>query len=120
MLLRDLNQPEAAYALGKDITAKSWDNPMTLNQIAWFVVDEPDIERRNLLFAMMAADRASELTEHKDAAILDTVARVYFEMGDLSEAIKYQRKAVEYAPENQMGQDIKATLEKYMKLKRVK
>lgn len=120
LLLKEMNRPTEAYALGEKIVEANNDNAMLLNQVAWFVVDEPGIQRRNLLFAMNAAERANALTESKDAAILDTVARVYFELGDLSRAIKYQTMAVAFAPDNQMGTDIRATLKRYEKLKTVK
>ena len=38
--------------------------------------------------AKRAAKRANELTKSSDAAILDTVARVYYEMGDVHAAIE--------------------------------
>lgn len=103
---------EEAWA---DATLLGWDNAMTLNQVAWTIVDNKDVKNRDYDVAMKAATRANELTKGEDAAILDTLARVYYEMGDLKNAVAYQKKAVEHAPDNQMGTDIKAVLKKYMK-----
>ena len=88
---------------------------MTLNQVAWTIVDNPNVKNRDYDVAMKAATRANELSKGKDAAILDTLARVYYEKGDLKNAVKYQKQAVEHAPDNQMGADIKDVLKKYMK-----
>ena len=55
------------------------------------------------------------MKENKDAAILDTVARVYYVMGDLDSAIAWQEKAVE----NGGNAEIKGTLAKYQKEKAV-
>ena len=53
-----------------------------LNEIAWFIVDEESIGGRDLDLALRAATRANELNG-RDAAILDTVARVYYQKGDV-------------------------------------
>ena len=71
-----------------------------LNQIAWGLVD-PEVERaeRHLPLALRAAEAAVEITEEKDGAILDTLARVHFWKGDYTKALEIQRKAVEVADE---------------------
>ena len=58
--------------------------------------------------------RAAELTENKEAAILDTVARIYSEQGDLKTAIDWQKKAVDTIGNGQGAADIKATLKGYL------
>jgi tetratricopeptide (TPR) repeat protein len=113
LLLKDFNSPDEAYAIGEKIAKDNWENPMILNQLAWYVVDTPGIEKRDLDFAQRLASQATELTFTKDAAILDTFARVYYEKGDLKNAIRIQKKAVENAPEGEMGAEIKAALKKY-------
>ena len=86
---------------------------MLCNAVAWFVVDDPGVETRDLDFAFKLAKRGCELTEHEDAAILDTLARVYYEMGDLKNAIATQKKAVKVADDGPMGESIREVLEKY-------
>ena len=113
LLARDMNKPAEAYAFANDLAEKNWDNPQLLNQLAWYTVDEKGIETRDLDFAMKAANRASELVGGKDGAILDTVARVHYEKGDLKTAIDVQKKAVEYAPDGPMGDQLRETLKKY-------
>ena len=107
-----MNDPKAGYAYGEEIAMENWDNEMMLNEIAWRVVDTDGIQTRNLEFALKVAKRANELTDEEDGAILDTLARVYYEMGDIDNALKYQRKAVENATE-QFRPELEKALEKY-------
>lgn len=112
ILAQQLDAYDRAYAFADETVTESWDNAAMLNQLAWFIVDEPGLERRDLDLAMKAARRANELTGGTEGAILDTVARVYYEKGDLDTAIVYQRKAVKHA-EGPMLDDLQNTLEKY-------
>jgi thiol-disulfide isomerase/thioredoxin len=112
ILLKDKNQPDAAYALGREIMKEKWDDPQILNAMAWFTVDEPGIETRDLDFALKAAKRANELTKGEDPAILDTVARIYYEKGDVKKAIELQKQAVDKA-EGRMADQLREALEKY-------
>ena len=113
VLLTKVHRDEQAYAVGRDLMVRFWDNSMQLNQIAWTVVDDKGVQTRDLKFAMKAAVRANELTESKDAAILDTLARVHYEKGDLAEAVRFQRMAVKNAGDDQLGGQIRDVLEKY-------
>lgn len=115
LLLMQMNQPEHAYAIGEKVVKLNWDNAAMLNAIAWTVVDDPNVKKRNLEFAMKVADRANTLTKSEDAAILDTLARVYYEMGDLKSAVKWQKLALKHASEGPMAEGIKEALEKYEK-----
>jgi thioredoxin-like negative regulator of GroEL len=115
LMLTAMDKPEEAYAIGRSLLEDNWDEPQALNAMAWMVVDNPAVKKRNLEFAMRAASRASELTQGEDAAILDTLARVHYEMAmrQLQKALQTQRKAAEHAGEGPMAEDIKRTLEKY-------
>lgn len=76
------------------------DKPQNLNQIAWMMATVEDPNKAvDLELALKAATRAAELTEDKDASVLDTVARVYHTQGNLAEAIAWQKKAVAAAPD---------------------
>lgn len=112
-LLAKENKPEEAYNLGRKLLDTYSNDAMTLNQIAWFVVDNKNVQTRDLEFAMEVAAKANDLTEGKDPAILDTQARVYYEQGDLKNAIRLQKKAVEFAKDGPMAQSIADTLKKY-------
>lgn len=96
-------------------TAIAEKNSAKLNEIAWNIVDpDADLEKRDLDLAMKAAVKADEFTGSKDAAIIDTLARVYFWKGDLKKAIELQTKAVENA-KGQMLEEVKKSLEEYKK-----
>lgn len=112
-LLRDVNAPKEAYRYGNEIVEEHWDEAHVLNHIAWGIVDEEGVQTRDLDFAYKAAKRANELTESEDAAILDTLARVYYEKGDLKNAVQWQRKSVEHSEGIWYADDLKETLERY-------
>ena len=99
---------EAATAR-EALVESAWEDAMLLNQIAWTTATNGDPS--DLELALKAAKRASELQQNEDGPILDTLARCYYELGQLDEAIKYQRMAVEHAN----GQrQIEATLKGYL------
>ncbi|HYF14214.1 MAG TPA: redoxin domain-containing protein [Phycisphaerales bacterium] len=102
---------KASAVANKLIEGPAKDNPMALNQIAWGIVDpEAQIATRDVDTAMKAAQRASELTNNEDGAILDTLARCYWLKGDKAKAVELQKKAIEHA-----DSELKADLEKVLK-----
>jgi thiol-disulfide isomerase/thioredoxin len=113
LMLADMNDPAKAYAYGEVLIESAKDSADSLNAIAWFVVDSPAVKARNADFALKAANRANELTEGKDGAILDTVARALYEKGDLKKAIEVQKQAIEHADDPPMEAELRATLKKY-------
>lgn len=104
---------EQGYEVGWKILKQNRNNSQILNAISWYTLDDPAVEDRDLEFAMAAAKAANEASGGNDAAVLDTLARAYFETGDLNRAIKFQKKAVENAGDNRMSDDIRKTLKKY-------
>ena len=80
-LLRDFNDPEQGYKLGRKFMQEIWDNGEALNRLAWATLTESGIKTRDLAFAMKAAQRANELAEFKSPESLNTLARVYYERG---------------------------------------
>jgi len=104
-----------AWRMANDMVAEAIkkDDAMTLNSIAWTIVNpETEIPERDLPLALKAARSANAITGEKDAAILDTLARVYWWMGEKSHAVELQRKAVENA-EGAMLQGVSKTLAEY-------
>jgi thiol-disulfide isomerase/thioredoxin len=95
VLLVGKKDAKAAYAwAGNVLTGVGKDQPSTLNQIAWMIVDpEEAVEPRDVDLALKCAERANELTGGKNASVLDTVARVYFTQGNIEKAIEVQTKA---------------------------
>lgn len=80
------------------------------NNIAW----EFAIRKIFLDKAMIAAKKAIELAPD-DANIMDTVAEVYYAIGDYKKAIEWEKKALNKEPNNQY---FKKQLEKFKKGKK--
>lgn len=95
--LRDFDDPAAAYEMGRKFMKEVWDDPAPLIRLAGETAAEDGIRTRDWAFALEAAQRACELSKNENAAYLDTLARVQFERGDLSEAVRVQKVAVEKA-----------------------
>jgi thiol-disulfide isomerase/thioredoxin len=101
------------YAAGLDVLKSvvddEWQDAGFLNQVAWMTATEFPAEDRDLAWTEKVALRAAELTQHQEAAILDTVARVYYERANLASAIEWQQKAVDLADDTAYSE----TLAKY-------
>jgi len=110
--LADASTAAEAYEVGQRIMEKGWDDPSLLNYLAWHIATDKTVVRRDLDLALKAATRADELTKNSDASIIDTVARVYWEIGDKDKAVAYQTKAVA-AADDSSRQELEATLASY-------
>jgi thiol-disulfide isomerase/thioredoxin len=100
--------------------AASTDDAGLLNAIAWSIVNpQKPMKDADLGVALTAAQRAADLTKHKDASILDTLSRVHWTKGDKDNAIKVQTEAVGLAkkvegPEGaEMLQELEKSLAEY-------
>ncbi len=92
----------------------------SLNAIAWAIVD-PDAKLKPgpklLELAVETAKQADKLAKEKDAAIADTLAKAYFDSGDVAKAVETQERAVRVAKGTQYESDksIVERLEQYKK-----
>ena len=107
-VLQKAGRSEEASKLQVEMVEQAWDSPMALNEIAWGIATSKG--QGDLDLAFRAAQPASELRNHKDAATFDTLARIYYEKGQLDAAIEWQKKAV---AQNQGNRSIVVALEKY-------
>ena len=105
-------KPEAGYAFGREFMAAKPPAQM-LNQIAWYTLDDASVKVRDIDFALAAAQAAAAASDSKDAAILDTLARAYWEKGDRPQAIDTQKRAVAAATDGPMKESLEATLKAY-------
>ncbi|MBC7771451.1 MAG: redoxin family protein [Pyrinomonadaceae bacterium] len=114
-LLLAAGEYDKAYksmAVSVDAAIKS-KNSMKLNSIAWTIVDpEGKIEKKDLDLALKAATAANKITDEKDGAIMDTLARCYYLKGDKAKAIELQKKAVENA-QGEMKAELQKNLKEY-------
>lgn len=83
-----------------------------LNVISWEILTNDSLRYRDLQFALRIAKVANDVTEGKNAGIVDTYARALWDTGDKEAAIEQQKKAVELAADNT---EMKAALEKRLK-----
>jgi TPR repeat protein len=87
---------------------------MAYNNFAWICVTAQDPKVRNPQKALPYALKAVELSKGRDPAELDTLARVYFMLGDPDKAIDFQKKAIALAPDKENYQK---ALEEYQSAK---
>ena len=113
LLVGGLNRPEEGYKLGEQLMAEYWQEPTVLNYLAWIAVAGDNVQRHDLDFALKAATRACEMMNWGEGGTLDTLARIYYEKGDLETALKWQREAVKYPYNEQAAAQLNATLQRY-------
>ena len=87
-------------------------HPDLLNQFAWMLATM-DSDKVDLKPALSAAEQAVKLTDEQDADVIDTLARVHYEMGDVDKAIEWQNKAVEMASGEAAKRQYQETLDGY-------
>jgi Flp pilus assembly protein TadD len=98
-----------AYKLALRLKPDDWD---TKNSIAWILATCPDAKLRDGETAVWHAKKACELTNWKDARCVDTLAAAQAECGRFDEAVKWQKQALDLAPESQKL-DFQTRLELY-------
>jgi thiol-disulfide isomerase/thioredoxin len=114
LMIGEMGESEAGYLYGRTLLREFWDNAFFLNQLAWVVVDHETVLVRDLAFARKAAERACDLTSHENSAVLDTLARVYYEEGDLRGALDWQSRAIKHLqPEDPFAAGIRAAMTRY-------
>jgi thiol-disulfide isomerase/thioredoxin len=84
-----------------------------LNNLAWHLVTHGNLKWRDVEVAHAAAKKAVELSEGKESGIVDTYARVLFELGLFEEAVKEQKKAVDLAEDDDEKKNLGASLAYY-------
>ncbi len=114
---------DQALALGAELleSETTGEDPDALNNIAWFLVD-PDREKKAdpklLKFALKVAIKADNLKKNQDGSIADTLAKAYFDNGQLAKAVSTQERVVELAQGTPLEDDpgVKKRLRQYKKV----
>ncbi|MBN1490071.1 MAG: redoxin domain-containing protein [Phycisphaerae bacterium] len=104
-----------ARSVGREILTLGRKNADVLNALAWRILTMRSLPTRDYPLAMEAAKAAYDLTDGEDADVLDTYARALFDTGQMTEAIKHQRKAVELCRDSRLAPDLKERLAEYEK-----
>ena len=113
-LVRSEQETEAARFGREMVEGRLADLPSALNGLAWSIVSpsEPLSDAPDLELAALAIERADAVTDHGDASILDTLARVHWMEGRTELAIETQRRALERSPD-EWKEQMQATLATY-------
>ena len=115
VLLADLRSTEEGWALAQKYSREHWEDAVTLNRLAFTLLTLEGQERTDFAFISKVAERANELREGRDGHVLNTLARVQFELGQLEEAVRLQKSAVanlEGVPAR-IAQAIRGNLERF-------
>jgi thiol-disulfide isomerase/thioredoxin len=88
------------------------DSPEELNTLAWMAATSP-FSTCDLDIAWKAAHRAADLTQRRESAILDTLARVHYAAGGIAEAMRLQEEALTRAANDKERAELQVTLDYY-------
>ncbi len=88
-----------------------------LDQLAWMLATGSEEPGADLELALSAIKRAVELTHEEEISPIETMARVYFRMGNVDEAIALQKKTLQLASNPRQIQQLSAGLAKYEEAK---
>lgn len=83
------------------VIAKNDKNYVAYNNYAWLLVTADDEKLRDPHKALPYAQKAVDLSGSRESFALDTLARVYFQLGDVDKAIELQTKALALAPDRE-------------------
>lgn len=88
---------DAACKLAETLSDERPDGAGLQNDIAWTMAKVEGLDEHGLALAEKIAKRGNAAAEGQSPAILDTLARVQFRLGNHDEAIANQKKAVDLA-----------------------
>ena len=112
LLIIELDRAQDGLPAAREIVRDS-DSAGVLNAMSWALLESGKAKGEVLDIAMAGALKAVELSEGKDASILDTLARAWWESGNAAKAIEWQKKAVEASSTDRVRQAMEKTLEEY-------
>ncbi|MFO0962855.1 MAG: redoxin family protein [Phycisphaerales bacterium] len=114
LLATAANHPDDAWKVAREIAAANKSDAETLNEVAWFILDNKGVKERNYPLALEIAKTAADAPNGSNGAVLDTLARAYWENGDKAKAISTQKSAIEKSDVAQ-AKELQSTLERYEK-----
>ena len=102
-LLLGLKKQDEAVVYADHLVSNVFKDAMSLNQIAWALVDPSAREKAGKDFypaALKAAQKAVDLTGSKEADILDTLAWTHFVSGNAKKAVEIEEKVIAMGGKN--------------------
>jgi hypothetical protein len=102
-----------AKELGERILADGARNPWLMNNFAWEILTDKQIQTRDRELALRAAKAACDLTNEQNSSFMDTYARALFDSNKIDQAIKVQKKAIEICKEEPHRSALEQTLKTY-------
>ena len=92
-----------------NLTDEVGEDAEALNNLAWILVspdrdDKPDAKL--LKFALKVAMKADNLKKNQDPSIADTLAKAYFDNGQLDKAVATQERVIELIPGTELENDL--------------
>jgi len=101
-------------ALAKQLAAAQPKNSRAPLRAAWGILEEKSLQTRDYDLAAKLARNSVDATDSQDLGALFVYARALFEGGKVTEAVNWQKKAVDAAGENEGARkEMEDTLKKY-------
>jgi tetratricopeptide (TPR) repeat protein len=115
-LLARLGRPDDALPHLRQAARLHPDWPPPMKELAWILATHPDESVRRPGEAIELAERAAELTDRRDAEILDALAAAYASAGQFERAVTTAQEALALLRETPTGEPVgglRARLELY-------
>jgi peroxiredoxin len=90
-------------------------NAEMLNEMAWTLLTDERIARRDIKLAMRFAQAAFDACKGQEPDVVDTYARALFDSGRRTDAVNHQKKAIELCNDRERMKELEATLRRYQK-----
>ena len=97
----------------KQLAETKTTNIVALNQWAWVILTDKNIQTRDFPLATKLAKAAVDASGEKQAGVLDTYARALFDSGKAAEAIVQQKKAIALTSDEEEKNKLTETLKEY-------
>ncbi|HMQ14629.1 MAG TPA: hypothetical protein PKC49_01530 [Phycisphaerae bacterium] len=103
----------AALACGEALLRDLQHDAARLNNCAWAMLTEPQHQGQYDELALRFSIRSNELTDHMSWMLVDTLALARFKAGDVQEAVRLQRTALELVGNGPRRGEVLAALQRY-------
>jgi TPR repeat protein len=102
-----------AKTLGEQVLRDAGPKWNVLNELAWYILTNPQLKNRDKVLAVKLARKGCEASSFKNAMVLDTYARALFETGKKAEAIKQQKAALKYVTSESDRKVMQEAMDRY-------